>query len=195
LAGFRAVQTTCASVMRLLQESYRPDLIESRLNLQFDVYLADDFKNHMTAGVSLFLYRIYVNSTQRTPLPKPTNGIQRRPRLPLDLHFFLTAWATKASLQHAILAWAMRTIEDRPMLPASLLNGVTAGVFEDDETVEIVAGQLTNEELMRIWDDLPVEYQLSVPYVARIVRIDSMLDLTDEPSVRKRDLRYGVLRD
>ena len=195
MAGFRAIQTTCESVMRLLQESYRPDLIESRLNLQFDVYHAEDFKNHMTAGVSLFLYRVHLNSTQRTPLPKPINGIPRRPQLPLDLHFFLTAWAPKASLQHAVLGWAMRTLEDRPALPASLLNGVSDGVFDNDETVDIVGGQLTNEELMRIWDDLSVEYQLSVPYVARIIRIDSMLQPSAESTVRERDFNYGALKD
>lgn len=195
MAGFRAIQTTCESVMRLLQESYRPDLIETRLNLQFDVYHAEDFKNHMTAGVSLFLYRVHLNSTQRTPLPRPINGTGRRPQLPLDLHFFLTAWAPKASLQHAVLGWAMRTLEDRPSLPASLLNGVTDGVFDDHEAVDIVGGQLTNEELMRIWDDLSVEYQLSVPYVARIVRIDSMLEPTADSTVRKRDFSYGVLKD
>jgi hypothetical protein len=114
--------------------------------------------------------------------------------LSLDLHFFLTVWAQKASLQHAILGWAMRMIEDRPVMPASLLNGVRGGVFRDDENVEIVAGQLTNEELMRIWDDLPAEYHLSVPYVARIVRIESSLELTSASLVKQRRLEYGALR-
>jgi hypothetical protein len=182
--------------MRLLQESYRPDLIEPLLNLQFDVYHADDFKNHMASGISLFLYRIYTNPNQRTPLGKPLNGMRRRPPLPLDLHFFLTAWAPRASLQHAIMGWAMRALEDRPTLTASLLNGVSAGVFDDDETVEVAIGQLTNEELMRIWDDLSVEYQLSVPYIARVVKLDSTLEpLETAPAIQQRQLGYGVLKD
>jgi hypothetical protein len=162
--------------------------------LQFDVYGTEDFKNHMASGVSLFLYRVYVSQNQRTPVVRGRDGQPRRPSLPLDLHFFLTVWATKASLQHAILGWAMRTLEDRPVMPASLLNGVRRDVFRDDETVEVVAGQLTNEELMRIWDDLPAEYHLSVPYIARVVRIESSLEISPDSLVKQRQLEYGAVR-
>jgi hypothetical protein len=194
VADIHAIQTTCDAVMRLLQESYRSDLIEPQLNLQFEVYGTEDFKNHMAAGVSLFLYRVYISQNQRSPLIRPNDGKARRPLLPLDLHFFLTVWATKASLQHAILGWAMRMLEDRPVLPASLLNGVRRNVFSDDETVELVAGQLTNEELMRIWDDLSAEYRLSVPYIARVVRIESSLEVATESLVTERQLEYGAVR-
>lgn len=180
--------------MRLLQESYRSDLIEPQLNLQFEVYSTDDFKNHMVAGVSLFLYRVHLNQNQRRTPAYAINGRTRRPLLPLDLHFFLTVWGTKASLQHAILGWAMRTLEDRPIMPAPLLNGVRRDVFREDETVELVAGQLTNEELMRIWDDLSTEYRLSMPYIARVVRIESLLEGSSDSIVRERQLEYGVVR-
>lgn len=179
--------------MLLLRQSYRPNLIEPQLNLSFDVYSTDDFKNHMTTGISLFLYRVYINSAQRTPLAIPRKGEPRRPLLPLDLHFLLTVWAPQASLQHAILGWAMRTLEDHPVFPAALLNAAGQGVFNEEETVEIIAGQLTNEELMRLWDDLGTEYRLSVPYVARVVRIRSLMDHDAGPPVQQRDFGYGVL--
>ena len=194
MADIHAIQTTCDAVVRLLQESYRADLIEPQLNLQFEVYSTEDFKNHMASGVSLFLYRVYVNQNQRTPVVRASDSRTRRPSLPLDLHFFLTVWGAKASLQHAILGWAMRVLEDGPVVPASLLNGVRRNVFRDDETVEVVAGQLTNEELMRIWDDLPTEYRLSVPYIARIVRIESAIEVSPPSVVRQRYLEYGAVR-
>ncbi len=194
MAGIHAIQTTCEAVVRLLQESYRPDLIESQMNLQFEVYATPDFKNHMTQGLSLFLYRVHVNQSQRAPLGKYPDGRARRPQLPLDLHLLLTAWGTKASLQHVILGWAMRVLEDNPVLPAALLNGVRSGVFRDDETVELVVGQLSNEELMRIWDDLGTEYQLTVPYVARLVRIDSEIEIAQAGPVKQRSYNYGTLR-
>lgn len=193
MADIYAIQTTCDAVMRLLEESYSPGLIEPQLNLQFEVYGADDFKNHMVAGVSLFLYRVYINTNQRSPITRASDGTMKKSQLPLDLHFFLTVWAPKASLQHAILGWAMRTLEDRPIFPAALLNGVRQNVFRDDETVELIAGELTNEELMRIWDDLSADYRLSVPYVARIVRIESTLPPDSEAIVRQRQLEYGKL--
>ncbi|MDQ5837846.1 MAG: DUF4255 domain-containing protein, partial [Acidobacteriota bacterium] len=174
--------------------SYRPDLVEPMLNLQFEVYGTADFKDHMAQGVSLFLYRVHLNQTQRSPLTKLADGRLRRQMLPLDLHFFLTVWGPKASLQHAVLGWAMRVLEDTPVLPASLLNGVRAGVFRDDETVEVVPGELSNEELMRIWDDLGTEYQLSVPYVARVVKIESMQEVAEGGPVMQRRLEYGAWR-
>jgi hypothetical protein len=194
LADFHAIQVTCDAVMRLLQESYRPDLIEPATSLQFEVYGTADFTDHMTQGVSLFLYRVHVNATQRSPLVKDPAGNMRRQLLPLDLHFFVTAWAPEASLQHAILGWALRLLEDNPVLSSSLLNGVREDTFRGDETVELVAGDLSNEELMRIWDDLGTEYQLSVPFVARVVRIESLAELSQGEPVTRRQFEYGALK-
>jgi hypothetical protein len=194
VADIHAIQVTCDAVMRLLQESYHPDLLGTAGNLQFEVYGTEDFKSHMAQGVSLFLYRVHINATQRSPLVKNAEGNLRRQLLPLDLHFFITVWAPKASLQHAILGWTMRLLEDNPILSSALLNGVREDTFRGDESIELVAGQLTNEELMRIWDDLSTEYQLSVPYVARVARIESMQELSEGEPVRQRQFEYGVLR-
>lgn len=195
MATYRAVEATCEAVMRLLQQSWRRDLFENR-DLLFQVYQTQDFATPMSTGLSLFLYRVTVNTIQRTPLPRPgPRGRQRRPQLPLDLHFLLTPWADHASLAQAILGWTMRTIEDTAVLPAGLLNAVTDGVFNDDETVEIVFGQLSNEEMFRIWDVLPRDYQISVPYTARIVRIDSDLDLNEGGPVITKELDFGALKE
>ncbi len=195
MATYRAVEATSEAVMRLLQQSWRRDMFENR-DLLFQVYQTQDFATPMSTGVSLFLYRVTVNTIQRTPVPRPgPKGRQRRPQLPLDLHFLLTPWADHSSLAQAILGWMMRAIEDTAILPAGLLNAVTDGVFDDDETVEIVAGQMTNEEMFRIWDVLPRDYQISIPYTARIVRIDSNLDLNEAGPVLTKDLDFGVLKD
>jgi hypothetical protein len=114
---------------------------------------------------------------------------------PMKTGVSLFPWANDASLEQVILGWMMRTIEDTPILPAGLLNTLTAGVFEAGETIEIVAGQLSNEEMFRIWDVLPNDYQISVPYTARIVRIDSELDQREDKLVLTRKLDYGVLKD
>jgi hypothetical protein len=195
MATYRAVEATCEAVMRLLQQSWRRDLFENR-DLLFQVYQTQDFTTPMSTGVSLFLYRVTVNTVQRTPRPRPgPQGRQRRPQLPLDLHFLLTPWADHASLAQSILGWMMRTIEDTAILPSGLLNSVTDGVFDDNETVEIVFGQMSNEEMFRIWDVLPRDYQISVPYTARIVRIDSDLDLSEGGPVLTKELDFGVLKD
>jgi hypothetical protein len=103
-------------------------------------------------------------------------GEKLRPTLPLDLHFLMTAWAGKASLQHEITGWMMRVIEDNPILPPALLNSYKPGVFRPNEAVELTTAQLTTEDLFRIFEIMiPHDYQLSVPYIARQVSIDSAL--------------------
>ncbi|HEY6407384.1 MAG TPA: DUF4255 domain-containing protein [Ktedonobacteraceae bacterium] len=195
MATYRAVGATCEAVVRLLQQSWRREMFNNT-DLQFHVYRTGDFATPIEAGVTLFLYRVTMNTVQRTPPAKPgLRGQRRRPQLPLDLHFLLTPWAKDASLEQIILGWMMRTIEDVAILPAGLLNTMTAGVFDADETVEIVAGQMSNEEMFRIWDVLPNDYQISVPYIARIVRIDSDLDLLEAGPVVTRELDFGVLKD
>src|SRR5690606_41565578 len=68
------------------------------------------------------------------------------------------------------------------------------GVFLPDETVEVVPDELPNEDFFRIWETLGqnVTYRLSVPYVARNVRIEAQepLDLAG-PAMQERLLRYA----
>jgi hypothetical protein len=195
MATYQAVGATCEAVTNLLRQAWRPELFDDA-ELQFQVYRTKDFATPMKTGVSLFLYRVAVNGTHRTPPAPPlAEGRVRRTRLPLELHFLLTPWAEDASLEQEILGWTMRTIEDVPALPAGLLNTVQGGVFEPEETVEVLAGQLSNEELFRIWDVLPADFQISVPYVARIVRIDSELERREGGPVLMKALDFGVLKE
>jgi hypothetical protein len=193
MATYGAIGSACDAVIRLLQQSWQPSLFDDAA-LTFAVYNTGDFGTPMETGVSLFLYRVLLNTTQRTPpAPPAPNGAVRRPLLPLDLHFLLTPWAKDASLAQEILGWLMRTLEDTPTLPAGLLNSRAPNVFRADETIEIVGGQITNEELFRIWDVLPTDFRLSVPYIARIVRIESELTEPRTAPVIERDFQFGVL--
>jgi hypothetical protein len=193
VASYRAISATCEAIIRLLQQSWSPALFDDA-GLQFRVFGTQSFATPMDAGVSLFLYRIIVHGVQRTPPAKPRPGLPaRRHQLPLDLHMLLTPWAREASLEQEIMGWMMRTIEDTPILPAGLLNTVTPNVFEADETIEVLPGELSNEEMFRIWDVLPADYQVSVPYLARVVRIDSALELPEGGPVLTRKLDFGTL--
>ena len=114
--------------------------------------------------------------------------------LPLDLHFLITAWAKDASLQHAIAAWMMRILEDIPSLPPGLLNHRFSNTFRNDETVEIVLTELTTEELFRIWEVIVNNaYQISVPYAACNVRIESMQTFSQGEPVQERLWNYQKL--
>lgn len=173
MADYRAVAAVTETVLQYLRSNYHPTDFDQEL--EFKVFTAKDFAKPLNAGVSLFLYRIFPNGAQRTPFARPSPDGRRLPTLlPLDLHMLLTVWGREASLQHSIAGWMMRALEDQPTFPAAMLNAALPGVFRPDETIELSLTELTNEDLLRIWDALVQNvYQLSVPYVARVVRIES----------------------
>ncbi len=174
MASYAAIASTCEAIIRVLRSNYDPAIFNGA-TLDFQVYVADDFARPMEEGVSVFLYRIYQNGSSRTPsgrlLP---DGSRQSTKLPLDIHFLLTAWAKKASLQHQIAGWMMRVMEDNPTLPASLLNAYRPDVFRRDEAVEIGLTELSVEDMFHVWEVMINHvYQLSVPYQARMLEIES----------------------
>ncbi len=190
MANYRAIAAVCEAIMQLLRTSDRPFDHE----LEFEIYRAKDFSRSqpMTAGVSLFLYRLFPNGAHRTPSGRiRPNGQRYRTQLPVDLQLLLTVWGQSASTQHIIAGWMMRILEDTPILPPALLNAVDPGVFRPDETVEISLAELTTEDMLRLWETVAENmYQLSVPYVARNVRIESTQLLTPGQPIQERTFAY-----
>lgn len=195
MADFRAIHAVTEAVIELLRSSYRQEDFNNAL--EFDVFTSRDFANPLSNGVSLFLYRIFPHGSSRIPAGTiGTDGRRMQSRLPLELHFLLTIWAQRPSLQHSIAGWMMRVLENYPLLPTGLLNSASPQSFGGKETVEIAVADLRTEDLMRIWEALDTAvYQLSVPYLARVVSIES-----DEPvygtgvgDVRERQQEVGVV--
>jgi hypothetical protein len=186
MATTSAIAATTEAIVRLLRSSYIPGDFNNA-SLDFQVYVADDFLKPMDEGVSLFLYRIYHDGSNRSPAGRlQPNGQLARNKLPVELHFLLTAWAKTASLQHEIAGWMMRALEDNPILFPSLLNTYKSDVFFAEETVEVALAQLSTEDMFNIWDVIIRHvYQVSVPYVARVVRIESTV--TDETGTEVQD--------
>jgi hypothetical protein len=193
MADFRGIEGVSNALVHLLRMSYRSEDFDNEL--QFQVYVHENFTQPMSAGVSVFLYRVVPNGTYRIPAGRIQPGGRRvDTKLPLDLHYLMTVWARDASLEHRAACWMMRTLEDSPILPFGLLDSAAAGVFQPDETVELILGELSNEDLFRIWDTLgQSNYHLSVPYVARSVRIDSRRPLNLYDPVQEREFDWATL--
>jgi hypothetical protein len=196
MAGYQAIRATCEAVIRLLEQSWDQATMFNGETLGFQVYTTSQFQARpVTTGVSLFLYNVSVNAAQRIPPGRPRLGANPRPRqLPLNLHLLLTPWAAEASLQHDILGWAMRVLEDNAVVSVAALNTPIDTVFESDETIEIVSTALSVEDMLRIWDGIPGDFQLSVPYMARVVRIDSERPVSGGGPVLTRELEMGQVQ-
>ena len=160
MATYAAIAGTCEAVVRLLRSNYDPAKFNGAM-LDFQVYVANDFITPMEEGVSLFLYRIYQNGTNRTPAGRLLpDGTRQATMLPLDLHFLLTAWAKNATL------------------PASMLNAYQPNVFRPDEGVDLTFTELSVEDMFRVWETMIGHvYQLSVPYQARMLEIESLVSV------------------
>jgi len=194
MATFQAIGSVAEAVARVLNQAWQSSPLNGT-DAQFKVYQGKDFataatQTQITTGVSVFVYQVSVNKVQRT---LPPSTLQHRRPLPLDVWLLLTAWAGDASTEHTILGWAMRTIDDNPILSSGFLNAAVPDVFLPQETVELVPAELTNAEIFQLWQVLPNSLQLSVPYVARVVRVESELTVPQGSPVMTRELEFGAL--
>jgi hypothetical protein len=151
----------------------------------------------MVEGISLYLYRVAINGARRNlPSTVGLNGQRYRPALPLDLHYVATAWARTAVKQQRLLGWAMRLLEDVPILPAGLLNhyGPEPEIFKPSETVEVILESLSLQDWNNLWSAAKTNPPtLSVGYVARMIGIESSMTLSEAAAVQTREFATGRL--
>jgi hypothetical protein len=197
VADFRAVLSVSEAMRGVLRSSYRREDFDDT-ELEFEINTPQQFSSRrLQNGITIFLYRMYINGVNRIPAGRvDASGRRQRPLLPLELHYLVTIWAQEHTLQHSLATWTMRTLEDNALLNAGVLNAGGANVFRQDEVVEISLAEMRTEDLFRIWDVLgATPYQLSIPYLARVVPIESLVHVPapDGPPIQTRGLRYAAL--
>jgi len=79
---------------------------------------------------------------------------------------------------------AMRQLHDRPVFDVASLS--PEGGWTASDFVQVIPAELSNEDVMRIWDALDPAYRLSVSYIARTVRIDPDAASVGRPVVATR---------
>lgn len=136
--------------------------------------------------VLIYLYRASIDPHLRNS-GRIASPDMRVPPLSVDLHFLFSFWTTSAENEQLALAWTMRQLHTTPLLDGSILSADAH--WESNEVVHLIPAELTNEDMMRIWDALHPDYHLSLAYIARVVRIDP--DRIDEaPPVVARRIDY-----
>lgn len=165
-----SVTTSMLDSLRAAFEPSRPALVEGEVT--FTSLSSADFSSTgqtpTDTAISLYLYRVSVNEHVRNK--HPVGAPARPPPLPLDLHYLLSVWASSASVEQALLAWAMRHLHSFPVLDRSRLT--PAEGWRPDEVIHVAPEELTNEDLLRLWDTFEPRYRLSYSYVVRVVNID-----------------------
>ena len=186
MATYQAIAATSQAILGLLEDA-RPT--SGFAGSRFALYRTADFQDPLDDGISLYLYRVSANQTRRNLAPRlAPDGRRYRASLPLDLSYLLTAWAQDAVKQQRLLGWAVRTLEDTPILPAGLLNryGPEPEIFRPTETVELVSEPLSLADTTALWEVFKPNIEPSVAYLARMIAIESEIEVAEGRPVQTR---------
>lgn len=205
MAGFTGIAAVGTSIERLLTQAFSerqpvPNKISKAALIRTED-LADDTAIKALIGdqgLTILLYRVDFNKTMRAAWSAVGNA-DGKGYLALDLHYLITPWAENAEHQHMIVGRAMQVLEQTPVLAGPTLYAPTlplpdyAGEPQNSPTdaVQLLLEEISTEALMRTFDSLPSDYRLSVPYVARVVRIDTA-EAQPTPPVVDADIRFRV---
>ncbi len=170
MANVFAIHSVGNSLATYLRNSY-PEPLRTDHPCQFRLLSSGELADlgEIDTTLTLYLYRVTMNEHVRNR-NRATHMDEHDVPLAVDLHYLLTVWSNSALAEQTILAWAVRQLYLFPTLSASSLTP-EAG-WGDNDIIQVVPAELSTEDLMRIWDALDPTYRLSVPYVARVVRID-----------------------
>jgi hypothetical protein len=188
VASYQAIAAISRAIRGLLDLACpRPEFDGAR----FEVYQANNFQNPMDEGVSLYLYRVSTSSRRNLPSRIGPNGETYRPPLPLDLYYMLTAWGRTFEKQQGLLGFCIRELGNVPILPSGLLNHFgPSDVFRQDEAVELVFEPLSLQDFSNIWEPLKPNLQPSATYVARMVSIESTIEILGAGNVQTRQFEF-----
>jgi hypothetical protein len=178
VASFAAISATALSLERLLNRSFVDHEPIDQLNTTAVLVRTEDFSQQGAGAViqrpalSVFLYRVEFNKTVRAAWSAA--GSQRGlAHAPLDLHFLLSPWADNAEHELRILGRTVQTLETTPSLSGPLLH--PDGNWAANEAVQLTPEELTVEAVMRTFESLPTDYRPSLAYIARVVRVESLV--------------------
>jgi hypothetical protein len=187
MATFIALASASKSLERMLDSCYDDDFLGNGKRPRAQLVRTEDFKTAGSktdsslpeTGLTVFVYRIDFNKAMRAAW-SAVGQADGRAHLPLDLHFLITPWAGNAQHELQILGRAIECLEATPILSGPLLD--PAGGWAPEEAIQVVLEEVGTEAIMRTFDSLPIDYKLSVAYIARVVRIDSQRAVPAPPT-------------
>jgi Pvc16 N-terminal domain len=176
MANFNSIPATGKSIERMLNAAFAqaPEPVPGKTTKAFLVR-SEDFDRESLATIivrpalSIFLYRVNFNKSMRAAWSAITHQ-DGRTHLPLDLHYLLTPWGDNAEAEAAVLGRAMQALDETPILSGPLLH--QSGDWAPNEAVNLLLDEIETEAVMRTFDSLAADYRISVPYIARVVRLD-----------------------
>ncbi len=200
MATYAAVQGVMAAIEGMLNERFPPELKAAPVNATVQLFGSQAFKQSSIPNtLALWLYRLSIDPTVSGGYVRalPGSAQVRVPEVPIMLHFLMIAIADSAAAENSLMGWGFQQLAISPTIGADRLAAQALALpgqsleWDDVDDVQVATEELTREELMRIWDTLPLKYSLTVPYVARGLRVALQPDMRQYAPVADRTLSTG----
>lgn len=184
MAGYRALAAAGRSLVGLLNLRFgqiiapgdrRPTAVLAG-SADFDQVNSSATAVIRYPAVSLYCYRICVDRETR-PGWSAVASVDGIPRLPVRMHFLLAAWDTVVESELEWLGLAAQVLETEPVLTGPALD--PSGEWEPGDAVHTTADELPLDSMSEAFEALTTKYRLSLPYVARVIRINGRPGVTD----------------
>lgn len=211
MANYTAVQGVMSAIVEMLNEALPPELSGSTggssaqpVNASVQLFGSADLNKPVSKNaLALYLYRISIDPTIVGGYLRAKPGAfgGRTPEVSLMLHFLMIAIADSAIAEVNLMGWGFQQLAIAPVIGADrlaaqglvgLAPNAPAIAWDDSDSVQVATEELTREELMRIWDTLPTKYHLTVPFVARGLRLTLTPDMRQYAPVLDRSLVLEV---
>jgi hypothetical protein len=183
MAGYQALQAAGVSIVALLNRRFGERdggaglaaiLANTR---QLKTMANNNGQLIQQPAISVFCYRVSVNRETRPGWSAVTNadGI---PRIPLQLHFLLGAFAATVEEELLWLGLAAQVLESEGILTGPLLlpvsqgGGAAVNPWLPGDMVQVVTDDLAMDSMSEAFQALSTDYRLQLPYLARVIVID-----------------------
>ena len=194
MASYRAVNAVLVALEQFFEQRLPGELSAGPVNARIELLGSADITNTISGNVlGIYLHRIEIDPHGRarhfTPQGLDSDQIPAR-ELPINLHLLLIASAGSATIEADLMSWAMIELANNSQLDISHLAD-NDNEWTERELVTITPAEMSNEDLMRIWDVFESPYTNSVPYVLRTIRLRLRTSDSQGPAVISRIFPTG----
>jgi hypothetical protein len=188
VAGHRALAAAGRSIVDLLNRRYadalpaparRPAAVLAG-TVDFDQVNSSATAVIRYPAVSVYCYRVCVDRETR-PGWSAVGSADGIARIPLRMHLLIAAWDAVVESELEWLGLSAQILESEPILTGLLLH--PSGDWEPGDAVQVVSDDLALDSMSEAFQALTTDYRLSLPYVARVIRINGRTAPPAEPVV------------
>jgi len=193
VASYKGVQGVLTALESFFKLRLPAELSSGPTNATVNLLGSDDIANKLTGNqLGIYLHRITIDDHGRARYFQPTgkNNTGPQAELPVNLHFLLIANANSATIEADLMSWAMVEMANHSQLDVSHVQDID-DEWGQTEVLNITPSDLTNEDLMRIWDVFESPYTMTMAYTAKTVRLRLNPQQTEGPDVKTRVFPVG----